>query len=117
MNLSRDKESVKDLPLILICVDAPSGWVSSYLMRMANHSIMVPTNHILLPSATVIDYSSDLDERTIFLLTELPIEDSYIKGRYELHVFSVQNSILWKTMIPFSKLSNISIFSYNFMTK
>ena len=52
-----------------------------------------------MPGLNFIDYSYDLEERTIFLLAENPayqnFSESVVTGRYEMHIFRVYNEIIW----------------------
>lgn len=65
-----------------------------------------------MPELNIIDVVYDIEDRSIFMLAEQPAynkeSDPILRGRYEIHIFIVQNEVLWKRMIPFTKVSNVT---------
>lgn len=57
---------------ILICINSIDSSVSSYLLKRGEQSDFQLTNEIQMPGLKFVDYSYDLEERTIFLLAENP---------------------------------------------
>lgn len=60
------------VPIILICIDPTKSRVMSYTVTDVQNDTIVPTNEILMPDLLFIDYSSDTEQRIIFLITEKP---------------------------------------------
>jgi hypothetical protein len=66
----------------------------------------------------LIDFTYDNEERIIFALAESPEyankkELNLTAARYEIHIFKVQNEVIWIKMIKFNRGNNITFISYN----
>lgn len=94
--------------------------MASYSLRADGRKNVVKTNEVTLPELRFVDFAYDLDERAIIALAEQPAFNggtSFVRGRYEIHLFFVQKEIIWRRLISFSKATNVTQMTYNNILK
>ena len=76
------------------------------------------SNEIVMPLLRFVDFTYDVEQRLIIALAENPgfpfrRNQNSTATRYEIHLFKVQNEVIWVRLIPFIKAVNVTIMSYN----
>lgn len=71
-----------------------------------------------MPALKFIDFTYDVNQRLIVALAEWPgyanrRNTNISSNRYEIHLFKVQNEVIWVKLIPFIHGVNVTIMYYN----
>ena len=100
-----------------MCIDQETSTITSYILRDED-DMAEKSNEIVMPALKFVDFTYDVNQRLIVALAEQPgyairRNPNITNNRYEIHLFKVQNEVIWIKLIPFIQAVNVTIMSYN----